>query len=224
MSKSEKLSERHTRDGGGKSINTSDSRKQESDVVKAINQTLAELRSRYPEGVFDHEKSQMCSGYRSPENEKSYFSPDGGFIYQLLPNGKKVFLVVMEAKKQGTNKIRIAKGLPKQSKGNAIERAHKNASECNWLFLQNGQKSFPYLLICSGSDFETDSTIRDRVGSMCGIDPMNKLYCDRTADNQYRATVLIREDHWSVDEIVHNALLVCEKVMQIDSHLFNTGS
>ena len=58
-------------------------------------------------------------------------------------------LLVLEDKKQGTNDSRIAKGLPKQALGNAIERFAKNVKTTEMLF--HTQSIFPYVH-CSGCE------------------------------------------------------------------------
>jgi len=54
--------------------------------------------------------------------------PDGGILYiQGQPEDDLTYpILIAEVKNQGTNELRLKEGLPKQAKGNAIERLGKN--------------------------------------------------------------------------------------------------
>ena len=57
--------------------------------------------------------------------DTSFISPDGGFIFATNKQGERRIILVSEVKHQGTNDKRKDEGLPKQARGNAIERLGK---------------------------------------------------------------------------------------------------
>lgn len=147
------------------------------------------------------------------ENDKSYFSPDGGFIFASYEN-KEVCVLVTESKHQGTNDKRIEEGLKPQAKGNAIERSAKNFTELTLLL--EDQKSFPMLLFCSGFDFHVGSTIRDRASALCQKDPFGILYAERDSRGRGRASVMFRQEKWINDEVINLGSELARKVIKIE--------
>lgn len=71
----------------------------------------------------------------------------------------------------------MAEGLPKQSKGNGIERLGKNMRGIDAMFL--GEKITPFVCFGEGDDFADDSSIRDRVATLNGFFPLNQVFVDK---------------------------------------------
>ena len=176
-SQGNKLSERHLRDGGGKSINTEEAKVHDVKVKDVMEKVFQDLRVKYPEKNLSLRKTYPQSSiaqhfnpsYQSA-NPKSAIKPDGGILF-LNDN---IPLLSTEAKKQGTNNLRCDKGLKKQAMGNAIERAHKNYNEIKNLF-----DPYPYtgyILFGYGCDFQPGSSIIDRLGAMTYYDSFNTLH------------------------------------------------
>ena len=72
--------------------------------------------------------------------KESFIKPDGGFLYATDKEGNKKLILVAEVKRQGTNDKRLSEGLPKQAKGNAIERLGKNLVGIRAIFKKKGFK------------------------------------------------------------------------------------
>lgn len=185
ISQGDKLSERHTRDGGGKSINTEEAKLHDVKVKNVMEKVFHDLQIKYPEKNFTLKKTLPQSSiahhfnpsYQS-ENPKSTIKPDGGILF-LNDN---IPILSTEAKKQGTNNLRCDKGLKKQAMGNAIERAHKNYNEIKNLF-----DPYPYtgyILFGYGCDFKYGSSIIDRLGAMTYYDSFNTLHIKDTIHKQ----------------------------------------
>ena len=88
---------------------------------------LPRLRQMYPEyewdhvtRVYQHDYVYMTNPSYVPSNPNSHIAPDGGVVLcNCIP------VLITEAKKQGTNTKRMQEGKKRQSRGNAIERAHR---------------------------------------------------------------------------------------------------
>lgn len=110
--------------------------------------------------------------------------------------------LVAEAKRQGTNTARMAEGLPKQSKGNAIERLGKNMRGIDAMFL--GETITPFVCFGEGDDFADDSSIRDRVATLNGFFPLNRIFVDKIQlgeDTLKPVSLFFREDPWRPAEM-----------------------
>lgn len=205
---SDRLSIRHTRDGGGASINNEEARRFDNQLKKLVpNNVLPILIERYPDINFTHISKIYQSDYASrinPDYEplcnNPFISPDGGII---LANGNPVF--IGEAKKQGTNYNRIAQGLPKQSCGNAIERAFKNYNELKAYMFDKDY--FPYLLFVYGSDFEQGCSILSRLHSMTMFKPYNNLYIN---DSNKIASIFVQVEPYTDEFIIEKCLEAAE--------------
>jgi type II restriction enzyme len=177
----DKLSQRHTRDGGGKSINTKEAKVHDVKVKDVMEQVFKDLQLKYPDQRFTLRKtilqSEIATSFNphfQSSNPKSTIRPDGGilFINDTIP------ILSTEAKKQGTNNLRCDKGLKKQAMGNAIERAHKNYNEIKNLF-----DPYPYtgyILFGYGCDFQSGSSMIDRLNAMTYYDTFNTLHIKDT--------------------------------------------
>jgi len=109
----------------------------------------------------------------NPDKKSVSMKPDGGIIWAQFgeTNEDGVFtcirkypLFIGEDKVQGTNDTRRAEGKPKQSTGNAIERAAKNIRGSEMICM--GQNTFPYVIFASGCDFHESETIAARLEMM----------------------------------------------------------
>jgi len=107
---------------------------------------------------------QMVGGPEpNSENKKYYMKPDGGIIY-ALKDSKKIPILIVEDKVQGTNDKLYCQDKKRQSTGNAIERAAKNIRGAEMMFV--GQDIFPYVLFAAGCDFHITETISKRIEMM----------------------------------------------------------
>ena len=181
-SMSEGLSERHTAfREGGQSLND-DSKKSESEMENAVKRlvetttlSIENINKKYGtnfECVYKKKitfyelqcifKNALPDEAPEPDenNKNCFFTPDGGFIFMRTENTEHL-LLVLESKVQGTNDTRLAKELPRQALGNAIERAFKNINSAKLLCLL--RKVFPYVICASGCDFHSSETIGQRL-------------------------------------------------------------
>ena len=157
MSDSAKLSDTHTRDGGGRSMFNANAKQHERKLQESVLKIKSELESMYPELKFTYRKKLYLSEIVeklgktfTPESKKPYVNPDGGLLF-IEWNGTEYPILISEAKKQGTNDVRLKKGLKIQSRANAIERAYKNALA----FSQYNEKLDynAYVIFACGCDF-----------------------------------------------------------------------
>ena len=164
------LSERQTRDGGGRSIFTTKAKKHDTRCKQvSLEQVLPDLRELYPELEIERWDSLYKTLIHEQLNsrdqalgvhqfqEKSHIKPDGGVFVVKDNQGKWRVILVAEAKLQGSNRGRIERGLKKQATGNALERATKNIAEVrNFMIDEN---HFPYVVFGHGEDL-TEKEIR----------------------------------------------------------------
>ncbi len=218
----DKLSERHTRDGGGKSINTEEAKIHDVKVKDVMEKVFHDLQLKYPNLRFTLRKTILQSEIASkfnplfqPSNSKSTIKPDGGILF-LNDN---IPLLSTEAKKQGTNLTRCEKGLKKQAMGNAIERAHKNYNEIKNLF-----DPYPYtgyILFGYGCDFQQGSSIIDRLNAMTYYDQFNLLHIKDTIiekkinklhliERHKKASVFLQVSPFTFDFLYHNTMEAAE--------------
>ena len=154
------------------------SKKQESDIIQALERVvvslqqefgarisliherqwylkdiIADLRRTYPDVDFHH------------HFDTSFMSPDGGILY-IEGNGDNLTypILISEVKNQGTNDLRTKEGLPRQPKGNAIERLGKNLIGLRVALMK--ESIFPFVCFGYGCDFEQGSSILDRISTM----------------------------------------------------------
>ena len=210
MSDSAKLSETHTRDGGGRSMFNANAKQHERKLQESVLKIKSELESLYPELKFIYQKKLHLSeiakklGKTSwkPASKDPYVDPDGGLLF-LEWNGVRYPILISEAKKQGTNDERYKEGKKKQGRGNGIERAFKNALA----FSQYNEKLDynPYVIFACGCDFDKDSSIIDRLWGLTRYEPMNK---NLSLHHEDVTSVYLKGHHyteepnfWTVSEI-----------------------
>ena len=129
-------------------------------------------------------------------------APDGGFLF--IKNNQNDALtypiLISEVKKQGTNRLRRKEGLPKQAKGNAIERLGKNVIGLRTALMR--ESIFPFVCFGYGCDFEDDSSILDRVSTMAMFGRLNQIYLHNEEAGKFdRGSFYFREEEWTVNEM-----------------------
>lgn len=220
MSNSARLREQRS----GTVINVS-SKKQESDLIKAIQRVetaiiskfdpsirlsykekwylkdiVGELRATFPDVRFHHHL------------ETSFMQPDGG-ILAIAPkseDGTMYPILIAEAKKQGTNDLRAAEGKPRQSRGNAVERLGKNLIGLRAALMR--ESIFPFVCFGYGVDFEQGSSILDRITTMAMFGELNKTHLHNDGSGRFnRGSFYFRSEQWSVDEMTAIMLDIAQK-------------
>jgi hypothetical protein len=216
VTQSERLSQRQTRDGGGRSINNEEAKTFDMKLKNIIPQeVLPILTEKYPNIEWTYIKQLHGTSYvfkinpdYIPSSTNSYIEPDGGIV---LANGFPA--LITEAKKQGTNDKREAEGKCKQPSGNAIERAHKNFNVLKDYMSTFDVKYFPYLIFGYGCDFRPSSTIIDRLASMTRYQPYNQFLIKNDSYHQ-RASVFIQPEPFSDQFIIDKCIEATEIVLQ----------
>ena len=217
MSTSKHLRETHTELGGGRGIFTEGAKVLEGNVAKQVQELVSVLESIHPDIQFIHRKT-LTKSEISPESEYKPHSkgsgvkPDGGILFVKI-RGELYPILVCEAKKQGTNDVRLAEGKKKQGKGNAIERAFKNFEEFRIYFEKYDY--FPYLIFAYGCDFEDGSSINDRMDAMTRYKPRNKEYI---FNDRQLATIYVQDKPFTDEEIFDR---IKDVATQVINHLLN---
>jgi len=151
---------------------------------------VAELKHSFPDIEFHY------------HFDSSSIRPDGGILYiQGKPGDKLSYpILIAEVKNQGTNDLRAAEGLPKQAKGNAIERLGKNLIGLRTALLR--ESIFPFVCFGYGCDFAADSSILDRVSTMAMFGRLNKTYLHNEEGGKFnRGSFYFRPGKWTVREM-----------------------
>lgn len=201
------------------------SQKQESDVVKALIRVTDALQERFPaKFTLVHEKQWYLKDIVA---ELRHCYPDVGFHYHfdtssIRPDGGILFLkppardklsypiLISEVKNQGTNDLRAQEGLPKQAKGNAIERLGKNLVGLRAALMR--ETIFPFVCFGYGCDFEPSSSILDRVTTMAMFGELNKTHLHNEEHGRFnRGSFYFRPEKWSVQEMSTVMLDIAER-------------
>lgn len=175
-SKSDGLSTRHIKmNDDGIHLND-DSKKSEKTLCDAVGEIInyATKKFKIIGGVIKHIKSislYECQEYfhraggpmPDIKNKKVCMIPDGGILILSLGD-KRIPILIVEDKVQGTNDTRLQCNKSKQSTGNAIERGGKNIRGAEMLF--SSLDIFPYALFSSGCDLHSSETISKRIEMM----------------------------------------------------------
>jgi len=145
------------------------SKKQESDIIKALRQVEERLDRKFASKIsLAHEKQWYLKDivaelrHSYPDTtfhyhfDSSSIRPDGGILHIRGKAGDKFMypVLIAEVKNQGTNDLRAEEGLPKQAKGNAIERLGKNLIGLRAALMR--EAIFPFVCFGYGCDFEAD--------------------------------------------------------------------
>lgn len=201
------------------------SKKQESDIIKVLYQVVEHLGQKFSGKItIGHEKqwylkdivAELRQSYPDAEFhnhfEKSSIRPDGGILYIEGGSGDKLMypILIAEVKNQGTNDTRVREGLSKQAKGNAIERLGKNVIGLRTALMR--ESIFPFVCFGYGCDFESDSSILDRVTTMAMFGKLNRTYLHNEENGKFnRGSFYFRDQQWSVDEMCAIAKDIAER-------------
>ncbi|WP_406615705.1 EcoRI family type II restriction endonuclease [Mycoplasmopsis hyopharyngis] len=223
MSNSEKLSEIQKEQVHGGQGLTIDSEKQENELKKAVESILKSLNEKFPfleikiESSINLKEIVEKLKQKFPEEEWIYtfessnIKPDGGILF-IKNFQEDIFLPILisEAKKQGTNdKIKEITGKT-QACGNAIERLGKNVIGLRtWL---KDEKIFPFVCFGYGWDFNSKSTILDRVVTIAEYGELNKIYLMDT-EHTKRGCFYFKEEKWSIEEMKKVLLNISQRAI-----------
>lgn len=191
------------------------SRKQETELIKALHKVVEHLEEKFETSItFTHQNQwylrDIIDELRKcfPDIdlhyhfESSRIQPDGG-ILSIKSNEDNLLtypILISEVKNQGTNDLRAREGLPRQSRGNAIERLGKNLIGLRAALLR--ESIFPFVCFGYGCDFEPESSILDRVSTMAMFGELNKSYLHNEEGGKFnRGSFYFRVEKWTVDEM-----------------------
>jgi type II restriction enzyme len=197
------------------------SKQQESDVIKALMRVEEHLNRKFAGRiVLAHEKQWYLKDIVG-ELRRSYsdthfhyhfatssIKPDGGILHIRGKDGDRFMypVLIAEVKNQGTNVLRATEGLPKQAKGNAIERLGKNLIGLRTALMR--ESIFPFVCFGYGCDFEADSSILDRVSTMAMFGELNRTHLHNEEAGKFnRGSFYFRPERWSVEEM---AQIMCD--------------
>lgn len=139
------------------------------------------------------------------EYENNFIKPDGGVLFLNNPSGYKKVLLIAEAKRQGTNDIRLQEGKNRQATGNAIERLGKNLTGIKAML--NHEKITPFVCFGWGCDFASDQkSVLAKLNVLNEFYYLNKTYifkADGNSDHNYFSPVSMyfREEKWEIGEM-----------------------
>jgi type II restriction enzyme len=203
------------------------SKKQESDIIKALRQVEARLNGKFATKIsLAHEKQWYLKDivaelrHTYPDTsfhyhfDSSSIRPDGGILHIRGKPGDKLMypVLIAEVKNQGTNDLRAEEGLPKQARGNAIERLGKNLIGLRAALMR--EAIFPFVCFGYGCDFEADSSILDRVSTMAMFGELNKTYLHNEEGGKFnRGSFYFRPNPWSVGEMVDVMADIAERAV-----------
>lgn len=207
-------------------IKNSQSKYMDKDIDVAVNVVIENLRNKYPELEFEHQKKMSLSDivsmlslqfpeyskYFRYERSSSFITPDGGFLFAKNKRGERRIVLVAEIKRQGTNDKRLKEGLQKQARGNAIERLGKNLIGIRAIFKNEGV--LPFICFGSGDDFKEGSSIRDRVITMNEFFPLNQVFVEKDYMPFEPVSMLFRYEDWTTDEMIELMEQVATRAIQ----------
>ena len=191
------------------------SKQQESDVIKALLLVEKHLQRRFGAQIrLAHEKRWYLHSivtelqHTYPDIKfhyhfkKTFIQPDGGILYIKGPDADDFSypILISEVKNQGTNDARAEEGLPRQPKGNAIERLGKNLIGLRTALMR--ESIFPFVCFGYGCDFESDSSILDRVSTMAMFGKLNNIHLHNEEHGKFnRGSFYFRPEPWSVSKM-----------------------
>ena len=190
-------------------------KQQESDVIKALARVVARLGKKFANKIsLVHEKQWHLKNivrelrHSYPEVDFHYhfdqcsIRPDGGILCLRGKPEDKVWypILIAEVKNQGTNDLRAKEGLPRQARGNAIERLGKNVIGLRTALMR--ETIFPFVCFGYGCDFETNSSILDRVSTIAMFGRLNETHLHDEEGGRFdRGSFYFRAKQWSVEEM-----------------------
>ena len=190
------------------------SKQQEKDIIRALLAVINYLKDKFGDGLRLHHDSrwylkdivaELRSVYDDVEFhyqfDKSYMQPDGGMLYLHRRGSDFVYpILISEVKNQGTNDARQREGLPRQAKGNAIERLGKNVIGLRTALMR--ESIFPFVCFGYGCDFANNSSILDRVITMAMFGDLNRTCLHNEPHGFNRGSFYFREVQWSIEEML----------------------
>lgn len=201
------------------------SKRQEKDIDRALKLAVEKLR-KFSHVALVHDKEwkleAICRHLRAHFSDvdfhchfdSSAIRPDGGILRMVANDGEQFPILIAEVKNQGTNDLRAKEGLPKQAKGNAIERLGKNVIGLRAAL--RSETIFPFVCFGYGCDFADDSSIRDRVTTIAMFGELNKTYLHDLGPHGIfdRGSFYFRERRWTVDEMAAILFDVAKRAVQ----------
>jgi type II restriction enzyme len=199
------------------------SSKQEARVGKALQRVISSLEKKHPFSL-KHQSDWMLQDIVGrlkqafPEVtfhchfDRSSMRPDGGILSLVSKTDDTLFpILITEVKNQGTNDLRVKEGLKRQARGNAIERLGKNVIGFRAALRTEG--IVPFLCFGDGCDFESDSSILDRVTTIAMFGPLNKTHVVNIGPNGIfnRGSFYFRPQPWTVSEMAKIMLDVAQR-------------
>ncbi len=191
------------------------SKKQESDIIQALQRVVDYISARFegkialvhePQWYLRDIVAELRQTYPDIEFyyhfDSSSIRPDGGILYIRGNSDDKLMypILIAEVKNQGTNDLRVAEGLTRQARGNAIERLGKNLIGLRAALMR--ESIFPFVCFGYGCDFEADSSILDRVTTMAMFGKLNTTYLYNEGNGKFnRGSFYFRPERWSIDEM-----------------------
>lgn len=191
------------------------SKKQESEIIQALRRVVDHLEGKFHTTIsLEHRKEwplkdivqELKYSYPGVEFhyhfDRSSIRPDGGILFlKGEPDDLGSYpILIAEVKNQGTNVLRLKEGLPKQARGNAIERLGKNVIGLRTALLR--EAIFPFVCFGYGCDFADDSSILDRVTTVAMFGKLNRTHLYNEEGGKFnRGSFYFRERKWSIDEM-----------------------
>lgn len=203
------------------------SKKQESDVIQALYEVVQRLERKFGDRIsLDYEKQWYLKDIVTelqhiyPDTTFDYhfarssIRPDGGILH-IRTKASDDFIypvLIAEVKNQGTNDLRVKEGLPKQSRGNAIERLGKNVIGLRTALIR--ESIFPFVCFGYGCDFENHSTILDRVSTIAMFGKLNTTYLHNEEGGKInRGSFYFRPHPWTIPEMVRIMADIAERAI-----------
>jgi type II restriction enzyme len=175
-----------------------------------LDDIVEEMRVRY-------KKSKASFGLAYNGDSRTYMQPDGGFMWiEEWGDAPRRFVLVAEAKRQGTNDVRKLEKKKAQGRGNAIERMGKNMRGVDALF--TGERITPFVGYGEGCDFDPDvSSITDRVSTLNGFFPLNQTFVDKIqveGEMLKPVSLYFREKPWTPREMYGPLMDVAQQAIK----------
>jgi type II restriction enzyme len=174
--------------GGPLGIFGKEAQKHDQSIGLVVGEIIKYLKLKYKNIKFRHrnkiEKKEINRKLNSIDKKlgntifvsNSSIKPDGGIIEVKDKFDKWRTILIGESKHQGNDVEKILSGIKQGKKkdqdlmvaGNAIERVHKNISECRNFMID--EYHFPYVIFFQGSNFATTTfTLKSNYGKKVTI-------------------------------------------------------
>ena len=132
-------------------------------------------------------------------------------MYLVSKDDERFPILIAEVKNQGTNDRRAREGLPPQARGNAIERLGKNVIGLRAAL--RPESIFPFVCFGYGCDFQTGSSILDRVTMIAMFGKLGQIYLHDEGPHGLfdRGSFYFREEPWTVREMADVMFDIAER-------------